>query len=141
MSVFSKKNESITSPNSMNQLGVGTVLTGDLKSDADIRIDGKIKGSVSTKGKLVIGASGIIDGNVTCQNAYIEGRVNGKVTAAELLILAETAYVDGDISIKKLAIEDGAKFNGRCIMGAPTVVNMDTTVQSEQPMFRAATQH
>src|SRR6218665_3808420 len=99
MSMFSKKREaSITSPNSMNQLGVGTLLTGDLKSDADIRIDGKIKGSVSTKGKLVVGASGFIDGNIICQNAYIEGRVNGKVTAAELLILAETAYIDGDIS-------------------------------------------
>lgn len=137
MKAFFQKNGSVTSPNSMNQFGAGTVLSGDLKSEADIRIDGKIKGSVSTKAKLVLGAGAVIDGDISCQNAYIEGRVNGKVEVAELLILGETAFIDGDISIKKLVVEDGAKFNGRCIMGAPAMVNMDTTTTQNEPTVRA----
>lgn len=137
MKTFFPKKEAIATPNSMNQFGAGTVLSGDLTSDSDIRIDGRVIGNVTTKAKLVVGASGIVDGNVICQNAYIEGRVNGKVAVTDLLVLRETAYVDGDISIKKLVVEDGATFNGRCVMGAPAVMSMDTITEKAAPAVRA----
>lgn len=137
MKTFFPKKEAIAAPNSMNQFGAGTVLSGDLTSESDVRIDGKVVGNVTTKAKLVVGASGIVDGNVICQNAYIEGRVNGKVTVTDLLVLRETAYVDGDISIKKLVVEDGATFNGRCVMGTPAVMSMDAKTEKAEPAVRA----
>ena len=118
MSMFGKKEtSSLPNPKAMNQLGQGTVINGEINSDADIRIDGTVRGNVVSKGKIVLGASGLIDGDIRSENAYLEGRVNGKVEVADLLILSKTAFVNGDIMIKKLVVEEGAKFNGKCNMG------------------------
>jgi cytoskeletal protein CcmA (bactofilin family) len=125
MSMFTKKEETTATPKTMNQLGSGTSITGDIRSESDIRIDGKVQGNVSTKSKLVLGSSGVIDGDVVCQNAFIEGRINGKIDAAELLILSKSAFVSGDISIKRLVVEEGAKFNGKCTMGIQPVRSKD----------------
>ena len=137
MSVFGKKEESTANPKSMNQLGQGTVISGDVRSDSDIRIDGKVNGNVFTKAKLVLGSSAVIEGKVNCANAYIEGTVNGNIEAGELLILSKTAFVSGDIIIKKLVVEEGAKFNGRCTMGIQVIRNSE---KEETPSVRAIKQ-
>lgn len=115
--MFGKNEKAPGLPKAMNQLGQGTVISGELNSDADIRIDGKVSGNVTTKGKLVLGSTGVIEGDVRCENAYIEGRINGKVESGDLLILSKTAFINGDLVIKKLVVEEGAKFNGKCTMG------------------------
>lgn len=118
MSVFSKKEGTTAlNPKAMNQLGQGTVIEGEINSDADIRIDGRVRGNVISKGKIVLGATGQIDGDIRSENAYVEGRINGRVEVADLLILSKTSFVNGDIVIKKLVVEEGAKFNGKCTMG------------------------
>lgn len=116
----------------MNQLGQGTVLNGDLSTEGDIRIDGKIIGNVTSKAKTVVGATGVIQGNVFCQNAYVDGTVNGNIEVSELLILSKTAHVTGDIKIKKLVVEEGAKFNGKCSMGA-TLASTTAQTPGAQP--------
>lgn len=116
----------------MNQLGQGTVLNGDLSTEGDIRIDGKIIGNVTSKAKTVVGATGVIQGNVFCQNAYVDGTVNGNIEVSELLILSKTAHVTGDIKIKKLVVEEGAKFNGKCSMGA-TLASTTAQTPGTQP--------
>jgi cytoskeletal protein CcmA (bactofilin family) len=100
-----------------NQIMAGTMLTGDVVCDGNIRIDGTLKGNLVAKGKVVIGASGLVDGEINCQNADISGTVKAKVTVAELLTLKATAKLSGDISTNKLAIEPGANFTGACSMG------------------------
>jgi cytoskeletal protein CcmA (bactofilin family) len=118
MSMFGKKEgATLPNPKAMNQLGQGTVINGEINSDADIRIDGTVRGNVISKGKIVLGATGLIEGDIRSENAYLEGRVNGKVEVADLLILTKTAFLNGDIMIKKLVVEEGAKFNGKCTMG------------------------
>lgn len=79
-------------------------------------MDGKLEGDITLNGKLVIGESGMVTGNVVCQNANIIGTVNGNVTVKELLSLYATAKVKGDILINKLSIEPGAAFSGTCRM-------------------------
>ena len=101
---------------SINQLGAGTVINGDVKSNGDIRIDGTIKGSIESKGKIVVGSSGHVEGDVTCQNAVISGMVKVKIQVAELLELKSSAKFSGEITTNKLAIEPGAKFSGTCNM-------------------------
>jgi cytoskeletal protein CcmA (bactofilin family) len=103
--------------NSINQIGAGTTIKGDIISNEAIRIDGTLEGSLTTKGKLVIGATGIIEGEVVCQNADVWGTVRGQVTVSELLSLKATARINGDINTSKLAIEPGAVFTGACSMG------------------------
>ena len=125
MGVFSTKETGAVAQNSMNQLGVGTLLAGDLKSESDIRIDGTIRGSVTTSAKLVVGATGVVEGDGVCQNAYIEGHVSGKMEVSGLLILNKSAHIEGDITIAKLVVEEGATFNGRCAMNTSSVVSME----------------
>ena len=101
----------------MNQLGQGTTINGDVSTEGDVRIDGKVIGNVTSKSKAVVGVTGVIEGDILCQNAYIDGRVNGNIEVTELLILSKTAHVIGNIKIKKLVVEEGAKFTGNCVMG------------------------
>lgn len=118
MAMFNKREEnSASNPKSMNQLGPGTTIIGEINSDSDIRIEGTVKGNVMSKGKIVLGESGLIDGDIRSENAYLEGRINGRVEVSDLLILSKTAFINGDIVIKKLVVEEGAKFNGKCTMG------------------------
>ena len=135
MSMFGKKEGSaLPNPKAMNQLGQGTVINGEINSDADIRIDGTVRGNVVSKGKIVLGASGLIEGDIRSENAYLEGRVNGKVEVADLLILSKSSFINGDIMIKKLVVEEGAKFNGKCTMGVQVSrqqTGADETVSSD----------
>ena len=105
-----------TENNAINLIGNGTHIKGDITSNSDIRIDGSLAGNLSTKGKVVIGTSGQVKGEVICKNADIEGKVEGKVSVNELLTLKATSLIQGDIITKKLAIEPGAKFTGSCNM-------------------------
>ena len=102
---------------SINLIGAGTVIQGDIKSNGDIRIDGTLIGSLNVKGKLVIGTSGNLDGETLCQNADVSGSIKGKITVNELLSLKSSAKLTGDIITNKLAIEPGASFTGTCSMG------------------------
>lgn len=104
--------------NSSNFLGKGTIVTGNIESYGNIRIEGKIVGNVKTKAKLAMGESSHLDGNILAQNADIAGHVKGIIEVSELLTLKATAVVIGDIVANKLAVEPGATFNGTSKMGA-----------------------
>ncbi|MCS6933527.1 MAG: polymer-forming cytoskeletal protein [Chitinophagales bacterium] len=124
--MFGKKSEKTTGPNLMTQFSQGTLVTGDVSTEGDIRIDGKVNGNVTSKSKVVLGQSGCITGDVCCQNAYIDGRIDGNLEVAELLILSSNAVVAGDIRIKKLVVQEGAVFSGRCMMGMSVTHNQNT---------------
>ena len=119
--MFTNKNESMVkndfSP-AINMIGSGTIITGDIQSKGDIRVDGTLKGSINTEGKVVLGANGTIEGDVICQDADISGTINAKITVSKLLSLKATARLNGDIVTSKLSIEPGATFTGSCSMGA-----------------------
>ena len=119
--MFSSSNESQKKRamiETVHTLGAGTVITGDIQSKGDVRIDGNLKGSVNTTGKLVLGKEGVIEGDVVCNNADISGTLKAKITVSQLLLLKTTAKLTGDISTNKLSIEPGATFTGSCSMGA-----------------------
>ncbi len=103
--------------NSLNIIGNGTSVTGDVVSNGDIRVDGKLQGNLNSKSKLVLGATGKLIGEVFCKNSEISGNIEGKITVEELLILKSTAKITGDIIASKLSIEPGAVFTGTCNMG------------------------
>jgi len=123
---------------SVNILGPGTLIKGDIKSNGDIRIDGSLVGSVESKGKVVIGSTGNVEGEIICQNADFSGLIKGHVTITELLILKSSARLNGNITTNKLSIEPGAKFSGTCQMD-PETPNKQTQVK--QPVNEAEKNH
>lgn len=100
----------------INLIGTGTIIEGNIVSNGDIRIDGTLKGNLSTKGKVIVGDTGKISGEVNCKNFEVEGSVDGKVIVADLLSLRSKSKILGDINTSKLAIEPGAIFTGKCDM-------------------------
>ena len=127
-----------TSDNAINRIVEGTVIEGEIRCESNIRIDGVFTGNIGTKGRLVVGPTGKIDGNVICQNAEIEGYIKGKIQVGQLLTLKNAARVEGDIFTDKLAIEPGAVFTGACSMGnkmkdAPKPPVAPVTTATPQP--------
>jgi cytoskeletal protein CcmA (bactofilin family) len=100
----------------INIITDGTHIKGDITASGDFRLDGTLEGNIQLNGKLVIGDSGVVNGNVLCQNANVIGTVNGNLSVKELLSLHSSARVRGDILINKLSIEPGATFSGKCRM-------------------------
>jgi len=100
----------------INMISNGSTINGEIISTGDFRIDGVLNGNISTKGKIVIGDTGSVYGEIICKNADILGKVEGKIFVTELLSLKATANIRGEIKINKLAIEPGCKFNGTCDM-------------------------
>ena len=99
-----------------NTIAQGTIIDGDLKSEGDFRIEGVINGTLITKGKVVIGTTGLVEGSLSCNNADIEGKIKGKLVVLETLSLRASANVYGDVQTGKLAVEPGATFNANCQM-------------------------
>jgi cytoskeletal protein CcmA (bactofilin family) len=113
------------SPGKINSIMEGTSIEGEIRSDSNIRIDGRVKGIVNARGRVIVGQTGVIEGEVVCQSSDIEGMVIGKINCQDLLSLKATAKLQGDITTKKLAIEPGAVFTGNCSMGGGVVKEMD----------------
>lgn len=115
--MFNKeKTNVIPGGGSATLVSAGTTLTGDLNSENDLRIDGTIKGNVSSSSKIIIGATGFVEGNITGLQSDIAGRVAGNIDVKELLQLRELCNVEGNISAGKLQVEPTAIFNGKCTM-------------------------
>ena len=117
---------------SINLIGAGTIIEGEIKSNGDIRIDGIVSGSVISKAKVVIGSTGVVNGDIHCANADISGTVKGITTVNEMLFLKATAKINGDINTGKLVVEVGASFTGNCNMGpmVKDIKNIERTGES-----------
>ena len=100
----------------VNTISTGTIIKGDITAQGDFRLDGRLEGNIQLNGKLVVGETGQIKGNIVCQNANIIGHVDGNISVKEVLTLHASSVVKGDILINKLAIEPGAAFSGTCRM-------------------------
>lgn len=104
-------------------IAAGTTLKGDISSNGDIRIDGTLQGNIICTAKVVIGANGVIEGDITGQQADIMGTVSGTIKVRELLQLKGGSQVKGNIYSSKLQIEPTANFNGQCHMNPVAEVN------------------
>ncbi|MFK7812724.1 MAG: polymer-forming cytoskeletal protein [Maribacter sp.] len=124
-------------PRTMNEIGgqpnrieKNTKIKGDIVSEADFRIDGKLDGNVKTSGKVVIGKDGYIHGKVECVNADIEGSFNGELLVSNLLSLKSSAVIEGTVAVTKLAVEPGATFNASCTMKGKGGASMSSNSSS-----------
>jgi cytoskeletal protein CcmA (bactofilin family) len=121
--MFNEKNKSNNAANvgGATLIGAGTTLSGDIKSNGDLRIDGTVLGNISSEAKIIIGTTGLVEGDIYCQQADVTGKVSGNIKAKEMLQLRGDCVVTGNLYAGKLQVEPSATFNGQCHMGANVV--------------------
>ena len=121
---INKKGMAKSSENAMsgklNQLVEGTEITGDIVSESNFRIDGKVKGAINIKGKLVLGPTGFVEGTISCKDAEVEGTFKGEIKVESFLVLKASAKIYGDIFTQRISVEPGAEFTGNCNMSNKT---------------------
>jgi cytoskeletal protein CcmA (bactofilin family) len=101
-----------------NQLIKDTVLKGDLICSGNLKVDGKVIGNITSPSRVVIGETGIVEGEIKCQNAQVYGELTGYINCEDVLVLKSTSKITGDINVGKLVIEIGAFFTGNCFMSS-----------------------
>ena len=110
----SKKTKSAADATNQNRIAAGTLISGDISGKGCFRIEGTLKGSLKTTGKVVIGDGGFIEGTLECENADVQGKILGTIKVLNVLTLRGTARVEGEVTAGSLSIEPGASFNANC---------------------------
>ncbi len=109
-----KEKKIFENPGRLNSIVEGTKIVGSLTSESNIRIDGEITGNVFSAGKVVIGETGYVKGDLSCYESEILGKLEGNVRVDQLLVLKDKAVIHGDIFTNRIQIEEGAIFEGQC---------------------------
>ena len=110
------KTEPVVNVNSISRISTGTIINGEIISPCDIRIDGTFEGKIQSKGRVVIGETAFIKGDIICDNIDLWGKVEGNVFVKDTLNLKEGCVVNGNLNIRKISVELGSTFNGNCKM-------------------------
>ena len=113
---FMAKSEPNLNVNTISRISVGTIIKGEIVSSSDIRIDGTFEGKIQSNGRVVIGESASVKGDVICENLDLWGKVDGNVYVKDTLSLKQGCIVNGNVHIRRFCVELGSTFNGNCKM-------------------------
>ena len=97
-------------------VGKGSIIEGNITGDNSILINGTVTGDVITEKTIRVGKSGIIKGNVKANSAILGGIIEGDLDVQESTVLGPYSRLKGDLKTARLKIEEGAVFEGRCVM-------------------------
>jgi cytoskeletal protein CcmA (bactofilin family) len=100
----------------MNIIGSGTVVEGKIRSQGNVRVDGKLVGDVTASESLSIGVTGEIEGNITAKNVTVGGKVRGTISASEKIVFEAKSVIRGDVRAIRLVIDEGSVFDGKVSM-------------------------
>jgi len=135
MLTLSKKttNEQLPLLGKTSIIGAGMTITGEIITEGDLRIDGKLIGTVKSSSKVVVGEEGSVEGDINALQADVTGTVYGNITIKDLLTLRGQASINGDVNAGKISMEPTVSFNGTCTtqVAASNVVEM-TKVKDER---------
>jgi cytoskeletal protein CcmA (bactofilin family) len=102
----------------MTVIAKGTVIEGKFECSENVRLDGTINGDLKVEKRLVMGDTSVVQGNIHARDAAIKGRIKGDVNVKEALHLMDTAVIEGNIVAKTMVVDEGARYNGSCKIGA-----------------------
>ena len=111
------KNNSFTGDDNITLLAKGVLLKGEIHVEGTVRIDGRLDGEIQTKGQVIIGEDGLVQGTIMAGTVVSSGRIKAKVTAIERVQLMKTATLIGEVHTPVLIMEEGAKLQGVTDMG------------------------
>lgn len=107
---------SLPEPPSSTVIAAGAVVSGTLRGDGIIQVEGTVEGEIDQRGAVMVSPTGLVKGPVTADVVRIAGRIEGNISAKERLLLQKTGSVEGDISTPVLEVEEGGRINGRITM-------------------------
>lgn len=119
----------------LNKISEDTVVEGKITSKGDFRVDGTINGDISTLGKIFVGKSGIVNGDIRCVNAEVDGKITGKIAVENVIIIHATGIVEGDLNIGSLITEDGAQL---CLTSCKMAKPSDKLAEKDKPFVSKA---
>ena len=115
--IAAMQKEKPTGLNGTTLISAGTTVKGDISSNSDLRIDGTVSGNINSTSKIVVGSTGVVEGDIAGNQADIVGKVSGNIRTKDLLQLRGDCVINGNLFAGKLQVEPTAKFNGQCHMG------------------------
>ena len=98
-------------------IGPGMEITGDIKCDGTVRIEGRVHGAIHATKSVVVGKGGRVEGDIETQDVVVAGSVIGTVVGASRVELQETCRVEGDIRSRRIKLDEGGQVEGRFQMG------------------------
>jgi len=110
------KNNTKTTLNNSGRIVQETTIKGNITTITDFRLDGELIGNFTSKGKLIIGETARLVGDIVCKSLDIEGVYQGKADVQELLFVRSKAKIKGEFVVGKLLVESGADFTANCQM-------------------------
>lgn len=115
---MSRKQETAQNPSTyITQIRHGSVISGNMKSEHSIRVDGNVTGDLVSNEKIIIGNHGEIGGNLSGADITVDGYVNGDVLANGHLHISQVGKIYGKIFAKQISVENGAELNGKVTVG------------------------
>lgn len=132
---MAKNVETTVNVNEVSRISSGTTIKGEINSPSDIRIDGSFEGRIISKGRVVAGDKAVISGDVICENLDFWGRMTGSIYVKDTLTLKEGCTVNGDIHVRRLVVELGARFEGKCNMLADGEFDKVTATAGSKAKF------
>ncbi|MBD8346879.1 MULTISPECIES: polymer-forming cytoskeletal protein [unclassified Dysgonomonas] len=116
--MFNKKvkTETILADRTYSVISQGLILSGEINTKDDLRIDGTVDGNINCEGKVIVGPTGCVKGNIESESIELMGKVNGNIIVHDIIMLKSSSYYDGDITAVSIDIEAGANFFGNCRM-------------------------
>ena len=117
-------------------ISLGVKIEGKVKSNGNIRVEGQIEGDIESRGSIVIGGNGEVNGQVNADSISIAGNVTGTVNAKSKVTLEEKGNLQGDIFTKSLVVKEGARFDGKCKMGDSSSSESKSPVSQVKPSIK-----
>lgn len=95
-----------------NFIPEGAEINGSLNAASNLRIDGKLEGKVVSAGRLILGSSGKIIGDVECKYALVEGHIEGNLHAIDVLQLSNSSKINGNVAAAKIILAEHYQISG-----------------------------
>ena len=128
--MFSKIQKSNLETMVANKINEGTVITGYITAQTDIRLDGKVNGNITSSSKVVLGPQAQIIGHIKCNDLTIEGKIKGNLEVNGVLFFRSTAAFEGEVKYKKLIVEEGANISGSLVNSSTVTKPLHQPVQN-----------
>ena len=99
-----------------SHISPGTTIKGEILTNDDVRVDGRVEGKIFSKGKVTVGDGAVMQGDIKCSSVDFFGSIDGDLYVKDVLSLKNTSSVNGNIHTRKLQVDLGARLNGSCHM-------------------------
>jgi cytoskeletal protein CcmA (bactofilin family) len=104
-------------PVTVTRIAEGTRIRGEITGATEIVVEGEVEGEIRLDARAVVGATGVVRGQVTARSVLVAGRVEGDVRGSERVEVGGSGNIQGDIAAPRVTIAEGAFFKGKVEMG------------------------